>query len=86
MSKQCTDALAASRHERPPRRANSSPIDGERLPAFGDEQPGQRVGAAGQVALDRAGFIAGDGMLHLQPTLQTPNPQTRVIEVDFIAA
>jgi hypothetical protein len=25
-------------------------------------------------------------MLHLQPTLQTPDPQTRVIEVDFIAA
>jgi hypothetical protein len=46
----------------------------ERLPPFGDEQPGQRIGAAGQVALDRAEFIAGDGMLHIQPTLQTPDP------------
>jgi hypothetical protein len=36
----------------------------ERLPTFGDEQPGERVGAARHVSLDRAEFIAGDGMLH----------------------
>src|SRR4029077_8855350 len=48
----------------------------ERLPTFGDEQPGERVGAALHVSLDRAEFIAGDGMLHIQPTLETPDPQT----------
>ena len=44
---------------RPPRRADSHRLTRERLPTFGDEQPGQRIGAAGQVPLDRAEFIAG---------------------------
>ncbi len=47
----------------------------ERLPTFGDEQPGERVGAARHVSLDRAEFIAGDGMLHIQSTLETPDRQ-----------
>jgi hypothetical protein len=39
----------------------------ERLPTVGDEQSGQRIGAAGQIALDRAEFIAG-GSLALEKT------------------
>jgi hypothetical protein len=41
---------------------------------------------ASDISLDRAEFIAGDGMLHIQPTLETPDPQTRVSEINFIAA
>ena len=58
----------------------------ERLLTFGDKQPGERVSAASQVSLDRAEFIASDRMFHIQPALQTPDPQTRVTEVNFIAA
>ena len=58
----------------------------ERLPTFGDKQPGERVGADRHVSLDRAEFIAGDGMLHIQSMLETPDPQTRVSEINFIAA
>jgi hypothetical protein len=33
------------------------------------------LGAARHVSLDRAEFIAGDGMLHIQSTLETPDRQ-----------
>ena len=49
----------------------------ERLLTFGDKQPGERVSAASQISLDRAEFIASDGMLHIQAALQTPDPQMR---------
>jgi hypothetical protein len=43
----------------------------ERLPPFGDEQPGQRIGAAGQVALDRLAALlhADEGMYRIRPRL-----------------
>jgi hypothetical protein len=37
----------------------------ERLPAFGDEEPGERVGTTGAIALDGTQLIAGDGMMKL---------------------
>jgi len=46
----------------------------ERLPAFGDEQPGERLGACRDVALDRAQFVAGDGMFDVQPALEPVDP------------
>jgi hypothetical protein len=48
----------------------------ERSLTFGDKQLGQRICAASQVSLDGAEFIAGDGMFHIQPALQAPDPQT----------
>ena len=78
--------LVATRHARPPRRWKAPELTRERLATFGDEQPRERVGAARHVSLDRAEFIAGDGMLDIQPTLETPDSQTRVSEINFIAA
>jgi hypothetical protein len=49
------------------------------------QQPGERVGADRHVSLDRAEFIAGEGMLHILPTLETPDPQTRVIEISGVS-
>jgi hypothetical protein len=43
----------------------------ERLSAFGDEQPGERVGVDRHVALDRAKFIAGEGVFDGQSPLET---------------
>jgi hypothetical protein len=36
--------------------------------------------------LDRAEFIASDRMFRIQPALQTAESQTRVSEINFIAA
>ena len=47
----------------------------ERLPAFGDEEPGERVGATGAVALDGAQFVAGDRMFDIQTALKPAYPQ-----------
>ena len=41
-------------------------LAGERLAAFGHEQPGQRIGAAGEIALDGAQFVAGDRLFDRQ--------------------
>ena len=55
----------------------------ERLSAFGDEEPGQRVGANGAVALDGAQLVAGDGMFDIQAALKPAHPQARVVEIDL---
>jgi hypothetical protein len=40
----------------------------------------------GQIALDRAEFIARDLLLDGQPVLETPNPEACLIEVEVVAA
>src|SRR4051794_10877386 len=45
-------------------------LRGERLAAFGDEQPGQRVGAGGERTLDGAQLVAGNRLLDGQPALE----------------
>ena len=42
-------------------------LPGERLGTLGDEQPGQRIGASGKIALDGAQFVAGDWLLDREP-------------------
>jgi len=61
-------------------------LTGQRLAAFRDEEPGESVRTGGQIALDRAEFIASDGMFHIQAALQTPDPQTRVGEINLVLA
>src|SRR3954452_15257355 len=38
-------------------------LPGHRLTALGDEQPGQRVRAGGEIAADGAQLVAGNGLL-----------------------
>jgi len=47
----------------------------ERLSAFGDEQPRERVGATGALALDGAQLVAGDGVFDIQAVLEPADPQ-----------
>ena len=47
----------------------------ERLSAFGDEQPGERVGATRAVALDGAQLVAGNGVFDIQAVLEPADPQ-----------
>ena len=61
-------------------------LTGERLAAFGDEEPGESVQTGGQIALDRAEFITGDRLFDPEPVLETPNPKACLIEVDVVAA
>ena len=49
-------------------------LAGQRLAALGDEQPGQRVGAGGEMALDRARLVAGNGLLDGQAPFEASNP------------
>ena len=71
------------------RRGREQVIDGlpgERLAAFGDEEPGEPVRTGCQIALDRAEFIARDRLFDGQPVLETANPEACLIEVDVVAA
>ncbi len=47
----------------------------ERLLAFGDEEPGERVGTTGAVALDGAQLIAGDRVFNIQAVFEPADPQ-----------
>ncbi len=50
-------------------------LAGERLFALGDEQPGQRVGAGGQVAPEGARFVTGNRLLDREAALKTAHPE-----------
>jgi hypothetical protein len=61
-------------------------LPGERLTALGDEQPGQRVRAGGEVARDGAQLVAGDRLLDGQPALEAAHPQPGAAEVQLVVA
>ena len=61
-------------------------LPGERLAALGGEQPGQRVGAGGKMALDGAQLVAGDRLLDGQPALEAVDPEPGAAEVQLVAA
>jgi hypothetical protein len=44
-------------------------LPGERLAAFGDEEPRESVPTGGQIALDRTEFIPADGLFDGQPVV-----------------
>ena len=89
-------AAGVSQHVRVHRRQSGAPdrgcdevvhrLPGERLPAFGDEQPRQRVGPRREITPDRAQLVAGDRLLDRETVLQSPHPQARSVEVDLVAA
>jgi hypothetical protein len=59
-------------------------LPGERLPAFGDEQPGEPIGAGGEVSLDRAQFVAGDRLLDREAILEPTYPQPGPLDIDLV--
>ena len=61
-------------------------LAGHGLAALGGEQPGQRVGAGGEVALDGAQLVAGDRLLDGQPAFEPAHPEARTVEVQLVAA
>jgi hypothetical protein len=72
-----------------PRRGRDQVIDGltgVRLDAFQYEEPEESIRTGGQIALDRAEFIARDRLFDGQPVLETPNPEACLIEVEVVAA
>ena len=50
-------------------------LTGERLSAFGDEEPGERVGTGRAVAFDGPQLVAGDGVFDVQAVFEPADPQ-----------
>jgi hypothetical protein len=61
-------------------------LPGQRPAALGDERPGQRVGAGGEVAPDGAQLVAGDRLLDRAPALEAANPEPGAVEVELVPA
>jgi hypothetical protein len=71
------------------RRGRDQVVDrlaGQRLGAFGDEEPREAVRSGGQVAFDRAEFVTRDRLLDGKAVLETPDPEAGLVEVNVVAA
>jgi hypothetical protein len=55
-------------------------LAGQCLAAFRDEEPGESVRSSGQVTFDRAEFVTRDRLFDSQTILETPDPDTSLIE------
>ena len=61
-------------------------LAGERVSAFGKEEPRRGVRARRQVSPDRTQLVSGDRLLDRQAVLQAPDPKAGAVEIDFVAA
>jgi hypothetical protein len=58
----------------------------EGLLALGQEKPRERIGPSAEIALEGSELVTGDRVLDRQPALEPPDPEPRMVEVDFVTA
>src|SRR3954452_4890734 len=58
----------------------------ERLLAFGQEKPRERIGPRAEIALEGSELVTGHRMVDRPPILKPSDPEPRVVEVDFVTA
>ena len=60
-------------------------LPAERLPALGNEQPGELVCASGEVSFDRSDFVASDRLLYGEAVLEPSYPEPGLPKIHLIA-
>src|SRR3954452_571315 len=61
-------------------------LPGHGLTALGDEQPGQRVRAGGEIPAEGAQLVAGNRLLDRETALEAAYPQPGAVEVELVPA